>query len=98
MKSFLTRSLSIKAFVVFMALPPANADLIGHGGMVRSVDFSEDGQRVVTASFDYSVIIWNFEDQRKITILEGHQGSVTNAQFLPDGRISTTGDDMIGIV
>ena len=52
MKSFLTRSLSIKVFVVFMALPPANADLIGHGGMVLSVDFSEDGQRVVTASFD----------------------------------------------
>ena len=53
-----------------MALASANADLIGHGGMVRSVDFSEDGQRVVTASFDYSVIIWNFEDQRKITILD----------------------------
>ncbi len=98
MRSLLPWSRSIGVVAVMTALTPANADLVGHGGMVRAVDFSGDGKRVVTASFDYSAIIWNFEDQRKITVLDGHEGPVTNARFLPDGRVFTTGNDMVGIV
>ena len=98
MRSLFSCSRSIGVIAVMTALTPANADLVGHGGMVRAVDFSRDGKRVVTASFDYSAIIWNFEDQRKIAVLDGHEGPVTNARFLPDGRVFTTGNDMVGIV
>ena len=98
MRSLLFRSMSKGAVLALTVLAPANADLVGHGGMVRAVDFAEDGQRVVTASFDYSAIIWDFVDQQKINVLEGHEGPVTNARFLPDGRVFTTGDDMVGII
>ena len=98
MINILTRFMSNLAVIALTALTPAYADLVGHGGMVRAVDFSADGKRVVTASFDYTAIIWDFEDQQQVTVLEGHEGPVTNARFLPDGRVFTTSDDMVGIV
>ena len=90
--------LFFNAIVIVSPFTSAKADLIGHGGMIRAANFSSDGKKVVTASFDYSAIIWDFEEQKKIVALEGHNGPVTNAHFLPDGRIFTTGDDMLGIV
>ena len=39
----------------------AAAQLAGHGGPVRGVAVAPDGDRVVTASFDYSVILWSLE-------------------------------------
>lgn len=91
----------IGGFFLFTAcfLPSsALSDFIGHGGMVRTVDFSGDGQRIVTASFDYSAIIWNFEDQKEISVLDGHEGPVTSARFLSDGRVLTTGDDKMAMI
>lgn len=77
----------------------ASADLIGHGGMVRSIDVSKDGQRVITGSFDYTARLWNFGDQAEIAVLDGHDGPVTSAQFLPDGhRALTTSDDGTAIL
>ncbi len=32
--------------------------LVGHGGPVKAVTLSDDGTRALTASFDYSVILW----------------------------------------
>ena len=98
MKRILAGMLFLNAVVIVSPFTPAKADLIGHGGMIRSVNFSSDGKKVVTASFDYSALIWDFEEQKKIAVLEGHKGPVINAHFLPDGRIFTTGDDMLGLV
>jgi len=61
--------------------------------MVRAAAFSHDGRRLVTGSFDFSAIVWDFEDQREIATLDGHDGPVTSVAFLPDGRVVTAGDD-----
>ena len=72
----------------------ARADLIGHGGMVRSVDISGDGKRVITGSFDYTAQLWNFGDQSRIGTLDLHEGPVTSVTFAPSGdRVITTSDD-----
>lgn len=77
----------------------AAADLIGHGGMVRAVDVSPDGSKVLTASFDYTARLWNFVEQTEIGVLDAHAGPVTNVTFLPDGkRAITTSDDMTAIL
>ena len=52
----------------------ADADLIGHGGIVRSVDVSSDGTKVITASFDYSARVWSFGDQTELAVLDQHEG------------------------
>ncbi|MBO6520389.1 MAG: c-type cytochrome [Rhodospirillales bacterium] len=76
----------------------ATADLIGHGGMVRSVDISPDGRQVLTGSFDYSARLWNFGDQSEIGVLDLHKGPVTSVSFAPVGnRALTTSDDFTAI-
>ena len=52
---------------------PVVADLRGHGGMVRAIDFSPDGRRVLTGSFDFTAVLWDFEEQREIGRLGCHQ-------------------------
>lgn len=85
-------------FLVAMS-QTASGDLIGHGGMVRSVDVSPDGKTVLTGSFDYTARLWDFGDQTEVAVLEGHDGPVTSVRFSPDGRLAvTTSDDFTAIL
>lgn len=79
--------------VIAMMSGDAKADLIGHGGMVRDVAISADGRQVLTASFDYSAILWKFADQAKTQSLDGHDGPVNAVAFLPDGERALSGGD-----
>jgi len=70
------------------------ADMVGHGGVIRSVAISADGRTVLTASFDYSARLWQFDEQREIVLLDGHEGPVNDAVFLDGGgRAATVGAD-----
>ncbi|HUG92399.1 MAG TPA: protein kinase [Planctomycetaceae bacterium] len=53
---------------------------------VASAAFSPDGQRIVTASWDNSVRIWDATTGRSLARLVGHQGEVRSAVFSDDGR------------
>lgn len=64
--------------------------LKGHGGPVKEIDVSEDGQSILTASFDYSAGLWRNGD---VHWLEGHEAAVNTVQFLGDARAVTGGDD-----
>jgi len=81
--------------VTNLSVGPVFADLVGHGGMIRAVDLSPDGRRVLTGSFDFSAILWDFEDQRQVARLDAHEGPVTSVSFVGDGSTAlTTSDDM----
>lgn len=61
---------------------------------MTSAAFSPDGSRIVTASEDGTVRIWNAATATQIKVLLGHQGWVTSAAFSPDGsRIVTASYD-----
>ncbi|MEH2085927.1 AAA-like domain-containing protein [Nostoc sp.] len=69
------------------------AELKGHQGVVNSVVFSPDGQRIVTASLDNTAKVWDVKGNL-VAELKGHQEAVTSAVFSPDGqRIVTASDD-----
>ncbi|MCH8236611.1 MAG: WD40 repeat domain-containing protein, partial [Proteobacteria bacterium] len=93
------QGLSLKALIVLgfvlsaSGVSPAAADFFGHGGMVRAVDISPDGSRVLTGSFDFTARLWNFGDQTEIGILDAHRGPVTNVAFVGDGRRALTASD-----
>lgn len=62
--------------------------------VVSAVAYSPDGTQVVTGSWDRSARIWDAVTGRMVRQLTGgHAGSVTQAAWLPDGRIITAGDD-----
>jgi len=89
----------LSALVVLAPYHMARADLVGHGGMVRAVDVSPDGRRVLTGSFDFTARLWDFGLQSEIAVLDEHAGPVTSVAFLPDGRHGlTTSDDMTAIL
>lgn len=68
--------------------------LSGHHGSVLSVNFSSDGERVVTACEDGNVRIYSVSDWKLLHTLTGHVGPVHWAEFSPDGTlIASAGQD-----
>ena len=48
----------------------------------------------VTASFDYSAVLWSANDIKEKSTLYGHEAALNTAKFSPDGRwLATGGDD-----
>ncbi len=66
----------------------------GHTSAVNIMDFSPDGRRIVSSSFDMTARIWHLESGTMLHILEGHEGVVSSADFSPDGTmVATTSTD-----
>ncbi|MCY3755616.1 MAG: c-type cytochrome [Alphaproteobacteria bacterium] len=87
----------LRAFLtVLLLLPSAGVlagdffKLTGHGGPVRGIDVSPDGSRLLTASFDYSVGLW----QAGAPIwLEAHDAAVNAVRFIDASTAVSAGDD-----
>jgi len=62
----------------------------GHGGRVRALAVTQDGQRIATGSEDHSVRIWDL-DGRVLARLSGHLDRVTAIAVSPDGRRLASG-------
>jgi cytochrome c len=70
--------------------------LVGHGGPVKSVAIASDGARALTASFDYSIILWTMDgpDGAIAARLVGHNAAVNDVAFVPGtGKAVSVGDD-----
>jgi WD40 repeat protein len=66
----------------------------GHDSFLSSAEFSPDGSRIVTASGDRTVRIWDATSAKTLVVLRGHEGAVRSAAFSPDGsRIVTASAD-----
>src|SRR5262249_29959335 len=71
--------------------------LQGHTALVWSVAFSADGTRIVSASGDKTVKVWNAQTGQETLTLKGHTDSVTSVCFSPDGKriVSGSGDGTV---
>jgi cytochrome c len=70
--------------------------LVGHGGPVKAVSVSAEGREALTASFDYSIILWdlNGDDGAVRKRLIGHDAAVNDVEFVPGGKHAVSvGDD-----
>ena len=76
-----------------------DAVLEGHTNVVYSASFSPDGSRVVSASWDNTIRIWDVSTGSVLTTLEGHTNWVISASFSPDGSrvVSASVDKTIRI-
>ena len=60
------------AFVLLLLMHPAQAQLRGHGGPVRALAVSADGQTAVSGSFDSSAIRWSLTRNAAEQVLRFH--------------------------
>ena len=61
-------------------------NLVGHASAVHACAVTPDGRRVVSASEDYSVKVWDLDSGRAIASFEGHSYGVMACAVTPDGR------------
>ena len=66
--------------------------LRGHGdGVVFSVAWSPDGQRIVTGSDDMTAKVWDAETGQELLTLQGHAHVIKSLAYSPDGERIVTG-------
>ncbi len=75
--------------------------LKGHGGPIKAISIAADGEHVLTASFDYSIIHWKIgeEGAELLNRLDGHDAAVNDVVFVPtrNEAISVSDDGSLGI-
>ncbi len=74
-------------------MTPALAQLRGHGGPVRAVAISLDGQTAISGSFDSTAIRWSLTRNAAEQVLRFHADAVNAVVLLQDGRAATAGAD-----
>ena len=64
-----------------------------HGGNINDLAFSHDGTRIVTASGDKTLRVWDVKTRQVIgPPLKGHGGAVLTMRFSADGHSIISGD------
>jgi len=76
-----------------LAMTPAFAQLRGHGGPVRALAISADGQTAISGSFDSTAIRWSLTGNAAEQVLRFHDDAVNAVVLFKDGRAATAGAD-----
>jgi cytochrome c len=85
----------LRLLILMLVLAPSGAlaQLRGHGGPVRAVAVSPDGNVAISGSFDSSAIRWSLTRNAAEQVLRFHESAVNAVVYLSDGRVATGGED-----
>jgi WD40 repeat protein len=64
--------------------------LVGHSDSVLSVAVTPNGRRAVSASWDYTLKLWDMESRRELHTFTGHSKFVSGVMVTPDGRYAVS--------
>jgi cytochrome c len=69
--------------------------LVGHGGPVMGIAAQPEERRALTASFDYSVILWRLDgpEGQVLHRLIGHEATVNDVAFMPGAERAVSASD-----
>jgi cytochrome c len=79
--------------ILSLGMATAFAQLRGHGGPVRALAISSDGQTAISGSFDSTAIRWSLTRNAAEQVLRFHADAVNAVVLLRDGRAATAGAD-----
>jgi cytochrome c len=79
--------------ILSVGMTAAFAQLRGHGGPVRALAISSDGQTAISGSFDSTAIRWSLTRNAAEQVLRFHADAVNAVVLLRDGRAATAGAD-----
>ncbi|GEM_PF-5772478 len=68
-----------------------NRTFRGHSESVTSVTFSPDGQRIISASWDKTIKIWDAGNGQVLFTLVGHTSLIASVAMSPDGKRLVSG-------
>ncbi len=94
----------LSATVTIAAEPPAKKldsnpsalHLTGHGGPIKAITSSSNGNHLLTGSFDYSMILWQFNHDGVPKLkrrFDDHDGAVSAATFFADNKRAASASD-----
>jgi len=63
----------------------------GHSAAVTSGAFSPDSSKILTASLDGTLRLWESASGREMLSLNGHKGAVLSVAFMPDNKRAISG-------
>ena len=63
----------------------------GHADAIYALAYNPDGTRLVSASYDRLLLLWNSATGEVLATLRHHTGPVYAAQFSPDGKVILSG-------
>ena len=92
-KKFRSFVLTFAALLILLPSDPAAAQLRGHGGPVRGLAISSDGQNAISGSFNSTAIRWSLTRNAAEQVLRFHADAVNAVVLLRDGRAATAGAD-----
>ncbi|MGY8635150.1 c-type cytochrome [Bradyrhizobium sp. 14AA] len=81
------------ALWAIFAVSSVHADMAGHGGPVRALAISPDGDGLLSGSFDTAAIRWSLKTDTAEQVLRYHADAVNAVAFLKDGTMVTAGAD-----
>jgi WD40 repeat protein len=84
--------LQVLAVLRDMVYSVRERNVITHQDMVTCVSFSKNGQLVASGSDDEKILIWKYNSNEKIDILD-NKSAVRSLAFSPNGEILVSGDD-----
>ena len=61
-------------------------NLRGHSNTIASIDFSSDGRRLASGSYDQTARIWDAENGSSLAVLRGHRTRIVEVGFVSEGR------------
>lgn len=70
--------------------------MTGHGGPVKAIAVDSNGNRLLTGSFDYSMIYWQLDADGKPELkrrFDDHDGAVSATVFFSDGKRAASASD-----
>jgi cytochrome c len=84
--------LAAMAGVALLATPAA-PEMRGHGGPVRALAISPDGETAISGGLDTAVIRWSIARETADQVLRFHDKAVTSVAALPEGWALSGGED-----